>query len=1745
MAPEAKVPMKRKRVKDDAEESKFPRGGASILTPLEYKQIQIQATKDALFEQQETTSRTQVESEGTDTKRRKSGGKSKSNAKKSLPSEAEKSHLKIEGLNFKRLVAGSLVFGQVHEINEHDIALSLPNNLTGYVPITSISDQFTQRVECSAILSEEEFVNEKQVDDISLKKIFKIGQYLRAYVVSTSEEARPNATSKPKRRIELSLLPQLTNNLIPHDILVHSSIMASVISVEDHGVIMDLGLEDKSIKGFISSNELDYGSDPSNIQEGAIYLCFVTGLSSNGKIIKLSADSKRMGNLKKSNFITEVSNIQALRPGTAVEILVTDITAWGIAGKFMGMVDASADLMHSGAGSNTKVLEKKYKIGSKVKGRIIYIIPNTGTLKLGISFLDHIISLTPKLSSKSTGNQDPISILPLSTILEKVTVKKVETNVGLLLDVGVDGFLGFAHISRISDSKIETLSEVTGPYKLDSTHRARIIGYSPMDGIYIVTLQPSVIDQPFLRIDDLVVGSLIKGKIEKLIIKEEGVVGLLVKLAEGVVGLVPQAHMSDIKLQHPEKKFKEGQTVNIQVLSTDSRKKQIRLTMKKSLINSDAPQFLDYGEIQPGMQSPGTIINILPSGAVVQFYGNIRGFLPVAEMSETYIQDPSLYFQVGQVVNVHVLNINPDEEKMTISCKDPSSFSIEQKSALEKLEIGELVSAIVLAKSDQEIQVTIQETGLRALLPVNQLSDGPQSRISYVLKKIRIGATLNDLVVLEKDMTKRLVIVTIKPNIVKDAKNHTLIRSFNDVKPNIISHGFVRNITPIGIHVQFGGRLTGLLPKGKIPENLRDLPDFGMKKFDTIKVKVINIDQVKQRFSLSMIDADSEAPSSQQLATSDQAFGVALNPVDTSINSISDITVGKCTKAKITSVKETQINVQLADNVQGRIDVSQIFDSWDSITDRKRPLKSFSAKQILDVRVLGTHDARNHCFLPITHRGGKTSVFELSAKPSDQESTPSEPITLDNIKVGSSWIAYVNNIIENCLWVNLTPNIRGRIAALEISEDISLLNDLQSNFPVGSALRVHVTNLEISTGRLDLSARSKAGSTLTYKDISKGMIIPGKVTKVEKSHIMVQISDAIVGQIQLTDLSDNFSETDLKKYSKNDIIRVCVCDIDEPNRKIRLSARPSRVLNSSLTVQDPDISSIAQLKVGDVVRGFVKNITEKGIFVSIGWNIVAYVRVTDLSDSYFKDWKCQFELNQLVRGKILSINSIQNQVQISLKSSVIDEGHVPTNSIENLRSGQIVTGKIRKVEDYGVFIVVDGSNNVSGLCHKSELADKRVHDVKKLYSEGDSVKAIILKLDLEKRRVNFGLKTSYFEHDESDVESEDVSDLTGGLVALNNIVSEEDISSDEKAVAMNTNLQDEIDIAEPQINDGTTTIQNRDYDIALSAGGFNWSGNISDQDDNTFDDVVELSDGVKKSNKKRKKAQASTDRTGDLDANEPQSVSDFERLLLGQPDSSSLWIQYMAFQVQLGELNKAREVAQRAIKSINLREETERLNIWIALLNLENVYGCNETVEKVFKDACQYNDAQAVHERLISIFIQSEKNDKADDLFQALVKKFSQMPSVWYNYAHFLYNKLLSPERARAVLLRATQSLPPHTHLNLTMKFAALEFHSPSGSPERGRTIFEGLLSTFPKRLDIWNQILDLEIQHGDPEIIRALFERFIKSKSLKPKGAKAWFKKWSEWEKACGDKKSFEKVQAKAEEWVRSANLKKISDEG
>ena len=339
------------------------------------------------------------------------------------------------------------------------------------------------------------------------------------------------------------------------------------------------------------------------------------------------------------------------------------------------------------------------------------------------------------------------------------------------------------------------------------------------------------------------------------------------------------------------------------------------------------------------------------------------------------------------------------------------------------------------------------------------------------------------------------------------------------------------------------------------------------------------------------------------------------------------------------------------------------------------------------------------------------------------------------------------------------------------------------------------------------------------------------------------------------------------------------------------------------------------------------------------------------------------------------------------------------------------------------------------------------------------MRAVILSIDTEKRKISFGLKPSYFEEkdfvlEESEDEDEDIqqsspalgivedldegSNSDGGESAEDDVSSEEgedesDNDSSENAVDMDVDLTLDLQTSATSAVPSAKILDGLQLD-----GGFEWSAPDPNEDVD-MDSQDSGDDDHQGSKKKRKRKEIEQDLTAYMHSKAPESNADFERLLLGSPNSSYLWIQYMSFQLQLSEVDKAREIAKRALKTINFREEQEKLNVWIALLNLENVYGTDDSLEAAFKDAARHNDSKTIHLRLAEIFEQSDKPEvrapfvivrlfahrhlqKAEEQYKRTCKKFSQSSKVWTLFGeHYLKRGML--EDARKLLPRSLQSL--------------------------------------------------------------------------------------------------------------------------
>jgi rRNA biogenesis protein RRP5 len=117
-----------------------------------------------------------------------------------------------------------------------------------------------------------------------------------------------------------------------------------------------------------------------------------------------------------------------------------------------------------------------------------------------------------------------------------------------------------SQISHTSDEYVPSLSASSGAWKIGASHRARVTGYHPFDGVLQLSMRASILEQRFLRVSDVQVGELLKGTVKKL---TDG--ALFVSISGNVDAVVFPNHYADIMLKHPQRRFKEGASIKCRV----------------------------------------------------------------------------------------------------------------------------------------------------------------------------------------------------------------------------------------------------------------------------------------------------------------------------------------------------------------------------------------------------------------------------------------------------------------------------------------------------------------------------------------------------------------------------------------------------------------------------------------------------------------------------------------------------------------------------------------------------------------------------------------------------------------------------------------------------------------------------------------------------------------------------------------------------------------------------------------------------------------------------------------------------------------------------------------------------------------------------------------------------------------------------------------------------------------------------
>ncbi|KFP15304.1 Protein RRP5, partial [Egretta garzetta] len=584
--------------------------------------------------------------------------------------------------------------------------------------------------------------------------------------------------------------------------------------------------------------------------------------------------------------------------------------------------------------------------------------------------------------------------------------------------------------------------------------------------------------------------------------------------------------------------------------------------------------------------------------------------------------------------------------------------------------------------------------------------------------------------------------------------------------------------------------------------------------------------------------------------------------------------------------------------------------------------------------------------------------------------------------------------------------------------------------------------------------------------------------------------------------------------------------LSNENGKIQLSLRQSRLNpKSNSKVEDVEITCIKDVKKGQLVRGYVKSITPSGVFFGLSTSLLGRILFQNVSP-YFVQKHSLYEKylpeGKLLTAKVLGVNGKEKHIELSL---LPEDTGMPNVFPESLGLPRYGAEEEKKEAD-------DQEKR-----EELKLKTKR----RRGNSESEQNKAEELyRVGKKKNKLHWRLENCCFPPcthfsllQEAKPKKRKIcpADENDSGIEVYYREEEEDDDQEEEAAKKKSKIRKPGEAPRLQVSVGFTWDEDMNA-VDIPVLNQKEESSESEEEDDPQSKMKKQTKKEKELEKQKKEKELCKLEAALMDpSRQPQSADDFDRLVLSSPNSSILWLQYMAFHLQATEIEKARAVAERALKTICFREEQEKLNVWVALLNLENMYGTEETLMKVFERAVQYNEPLKVFQHLCDIYANSEKYKQAEELYHTMLKRFRQEKSVWLKYASFLL-KQGQTEATHRLLERALKALPTKEHVDVISRFAQLEFRF--GDPEHAKALFESTLSSYPKRTDIWSIYMDIMIKHGSQKEVRGIFERVIHL-SLAPKKMKFFFKRYLDYEKKFGTTESVLAVKRAALEYVET----------
>jgi small subunit ribosomal protein S1 len=242
------------------------------------------------------------------------------------------------------------------------------------------------------------------------------------------------------------------------------------------------------------------------------------------------------------------------------------------------------------------------------------------------------------------------------------------------------------------------------------------------------------------------------------------------------------------------------------------------------------------------------------------------------------------------------------------------------------------------------------------------------------------------------------------------------------------------------------------------------------------------------------------------------------------------------------------------------------------------------------------------------------------------------------------------------------------------------------------------------------------------------MVVKGTVTNITDYGLFIDLG-GMDGLCHITDLSWGRVSHPAKLYKVGDEIDVKILKYDQESDRVSLGIKQLR--------PDPWATVTERYPIGSKTVGKVVSITDYGVFVELEEGVEGLIHISEMTWSKKPRHPSKLvAAGDEVEVMVLNIETETKRISLGMKQLHPNPWDLVS---ENYPVGSIIEGKIKNITDFGIFIGIE--EGIDGLIHVSDLSwTERIKHPTEKYSKGDTIQAVVLKIDRENERFSLGIK---------------------------------------------------------------------------------------------------------------------------------------------------------------------------------------------------------------------------------------------------------------------------------------------------------------------------------------------------------------------------------------------------------------------